>query len=1524
MAEIKNPTSGIADPYWYEWTVGLDQAINMLNPDNNIKSITLQAPDLQGLDDVVIKYHDGSVECIQVKHTREGDQLSFSDIIFRKNSQSYISKFAKDWIKLTQDVRVNKVILYTNRIMNDTPNYRNGLYRPGLVSFLKKLNEQIHTVKRINDITFPEEWKKAWEKFLEELEVLENDKQKLDFLKVLEIQASQPDLLELKKIVINKIESTLQSSIRISEALFDKLVVALFTWTTTHRNEDEISLEDLYGALSIESYDFKGIVSLPTIEPFIESRVEFCEDLERKILSTDKKVIFLSGEAGSGKTNVASFLVNKLNSIISLKYYTFKPLNIQSDYLSADKGGSNPRVLWGDLLLQLKDKLKGQLSKYNVPISIEFIDSIDHLRKEVIRLAEILSELSGKKTIILIDGIDHAARSGQNLSFLNTLLPPESLSDKVCFVIIGQPINSYSNYPTWINDSSVLKIEIPPVTLEDVKSLCENFEIDLNDTDRSSLANFIHHNTKGNILLSIFLIHESQKYSNLSEFESVLQTQNISQGLNLYYEYIWKSAISELGDIFEHLEKILAGLFSLINKGVYFKDLEIIFPNLGIEALTWKNVLDKLFPLIIEREGVYTFFHNDFRIYLQKILEQDSYILKQVSSYLADFLLERCRDIPLKHEHIFNLLSNAQRQNEFFRLMSPEFIKNAIEYRRPLEELEEQISFCLDYINENFNIDNLFRLSLSISTLNQFFQSNQWAEIEYVPYIENIGLKDSEKYFLPVESLNSNQILNILDDALFLIESDEVQRSIELIKKWFGNMNPLELIKLLKITNEEEISEDIQNLLFKYGYIHTLYKRNEYFDFQSPREKYEDLVLAYYSAGALSYLSENRYEDIEQKIEMIAVCFIKDYEAFILRCLNIYTEETIFTLLERQSYESYSLYGLLEINLWAIKNNFTERILPIKLIILEHQLDVFNERASFDRSFKPILLLIIAKSYENEEYGLIFEQFKELDFIRSEEHLDIYCKYLSTAYSIGRLYYQLNNSKTLEYDEFQNHLISILNPNNISLSINHFNLLTATNWLLNLISELSELLPKEFESNLVLVLKDYIKTPNNTLYLEFIWNLLQEHGEKESLIELYSYWMGREGKVWELEFSELHTLSNLFIELATDVVNAHDLKTAQTILSSKIIGYVGRKEYSLFNLLEWFDLVSEIDPKIWCEEGIRILNINSVVSKLGDNRAALDILNSVCRAAMLCGPNDFNMLISLDSIYKSDWKTTMFDNIISYMQHNTFTNEELDLIIEIAIKLFPLYNSIEYHSSYKLNAIYLSDIKDAIIVSKTNEGNLSYIDHMSVKYKQMFEVPQFSRDAYNIEERFFNLNKPPSTIQIQQRINLQEIIKIIKDRYFEGAAHTDYIELAKEVNSLINQLSLKNTKALCNAIYLIINRDNKPWYYDGIDKLYKNILCYLDEDYKMQIFRNINHLFRNSDYPLYQKIFSLTNDIDSFVIAYCKDSSLKEKKEYLNLLVEMHIIWITGYNSVPAEIQYKLNIEDQPVVNNWVDVFKSL
>ena len=47
---------GIGDPYWYEWSVGEQQILNMLNEDNNINYVELQANTGLGLDDVVVTY----------------------------------------------------------------------------------------------------------------------------------------------------------------------------------------------------------------------------------------------------------------------------------------------------------------------------------------------------------------------------------------------------------------------------------------------------------------------------------------------------------------------------------------------------------------------------------------------------------------------------------------------------------------------------------------------------------------------------------------------------------------------------------------------------------------------------------------------------------------------------------------------------------------------------------------------------------------------------------------------------------------------------------------------------------------------------------------------------------------------------------------------------------------------------------------------------------------------------------------------------------------------------------------------------------------------------------------------------------------------------------------------------------------------------------------------------------------------------------------------------------------------------
>ena len=64
------------------------------------------------------------------------------------------------------------------------------------------------------------------------------------------------------------------------------------------------------------------------------------------------------------------------------------------------------------------------------------------------------------------------------------------------------------------------------------------------------------------------------------------------------------------------------------------------------------------------------------------------------------------------------------------------------------------------------------------------------------------------------------------------------------------------------------------------------------------------------------------------------------------------------------------------------------------------------------------------------------------------------------------------------------------------------------------------------------------------------------------------------------------------------------------------------------------------------------------------------------------------------------------------MEGHIFTDEECDILINAARRVFPFNESFRNESFYNLNCIYLSDVRDAIIANKTREDNKAYIEKM--------------------------------------------------------------------------------------------------------------------------------------------------------------------------------------------------------------------
>ena len=165
---MSNPTAGIGDPYWYEWSIGLLYIVDMLNPDNGIKSVTLQSTNVQGLDDVVISYSNGVAKCIQIKHSRVGDTLTFGDLVSKTDEKEPVLKsLATAWKEAKEKWQQCNPVLFTNRLAGtrsstvkseDDEKHK----RPALTTFWESLLHELVHKKELSLIIFPSDWHHAW------------------------------------------------------------------------------------------------------------------------------------------------------------------------------------------------------------------------------------------------------------------------------------------------------------------------------------------------------------------------------------------------------------------------------------------------------------------------------------------------------------------------------------------------------------------------------------------------------------------------------------------------------------------------------------------------------------------------------------------------------------------------------------------------------------------------------------------------------------------------------------------------------------------------------------------------------------------------------------------------------------------------------------------------------------------------------------------------------------------------------------------------------------------------------------------------------------------------------------------------------------------------------------------------------------------------------------------------------------------------------------------------------------------
>lgn len=784
-------TPGINDPNWYEWYVGLKYVIEMINPDSNIEYVIFQHEDYDTIDDVVVQYKNGDKQlCYQVKHqisTSKMNNLTFGKLLEKsKNNKSLLESIFYGW----KDAVHNNVgksivpILFTNRCTTGRTSkrcYNGNEYKAySIREFLRLIKNVFHD--ELNPLNYHIEDKNLllqWKELCDKLNI-QDEKEIINFIKCMDIRSDQKNLDDLEKELIDSLSNILNCRYAIANDLFNKLIRGLSKWTTTRRETQNIGIEEVYHFIGKEDDINEAQHRLIPPLPFFESRKIFCDDLRNKIISTDKKVIFISGDPGSGKTSLISYLQSEFNFFL-LRYHTFKPISPKQHFYNLDEGMCSEENLWGTFLIQLRQKFDGELAKYKVPINNNLLTT-EEIRDNVCRLLGILGKRAickNEKVYVCIDGIDHAARAKNKCSFLASLFYPENIPEGVCFVIVGQPRKLYEEeYPIWLSNSKLVEtISLPKLNVSDIKQLIISYAPQfVNELD--GISNLIFEKTEGNNLSTIFAIKEIEMLDTVEDIIEKFKIRNITSNLEQYYSNIWKymkDKIRNMGIDKCFLEITMASFILLMNGRINTRILSKALKS-DINETDWSLILDSLNPLIIKCDSLneYSLYHNDFRIFLMRIINDYEVKYKETALLLSKYLLDNDEGI-LSYALPIDLLKCADRKDLIPNYFTPGFVINALAEGVSKNRLDSyaHISYEQSIINKDKKgYENTF---LSIKTLYQHERYYEYYQRDYVTKddFDNYMIDINEIRSLPLELKNIDEYQKVLNLCIELYQNVE-------------------------------------------------------------------------------------------------------------------------------------------------------------------------------------------------------------------------------------------------------------------------------------------------------------------------------------------------------------------------------------------------------------------------------------------------------------------------------------------------------------------------------------------------------------------------------------------------------------------------------------------------------------------------------------------------------------------------------------------------------------------------------
>lgn len=1235
---MANPSAGIGDPYWYEWSVGLTHIIELLNPDSDVESVTLQSLRPQGLDDVIVDHRSGLRRCIQVKHTRAGDTLTLGDLLSIDQESEFnrtlLGNLASAWKEATDEGRTCTAELRTNRSAGKRASRTRGgtsVARPPLSEFWPLVKAEADRVESLRDVQLAPAWRGAWDEWLAAISHLDQEEQ-LAFLKALAIETNQPDLAALEQQLVHRLEELFRCSAAHASQLFAGFDHALRRWTVSTRPHAAINVEDVCAALALANEPIGTAHLLSPPEPFFPSRDRLIEEIGALTNDASIRVALLTGGPGSGKTSVLSKLANMREPLVDIRFHAYRPITPDTVHLPPDADiDLSRRGLWGTLLAQLRHLLAGRLFDYQVPVRNALLDD-DQLRSSVLSIAARIGAERARGFVIAIDGLDHAARAGRPdaLALLSSIPHPNEVPDGVFILLGGQPPEVWAQYPLWLRipTPTLRRVDIPPLDAADIRALLAHNAPLLEPVD--VVAAVISEVSRGDTLSAVFAVQEAKLSETATALQERLAARRLHSGLEAYYESIWTISTQRLAAPGALIPFRLATALSMLDSRLSGKLLDEIYETPSLGVAEWNDCLLALRPLVVQDPNGFRVSHNDVRVFLTAFLRGDPARSQAAASKLADYLLKETAPVASRYRSLIPVLRLAHRLSEIASSFTAEYVVKAWQAGGSLDVLCSQGFDALDAIDVD-EWQTLHGIVVSLATLRQL---DRCCDYYQFPTGEREGSWSGptlalrfECQTLAPEAWNSAVIIGVLDDALRLIASGEEDRCRGMMQRWFHSMSPTDIAAAIRTASTSELpgphdDTAADDALDRFGRV--AFRLEASFGdvgIGSVDKVQRDWALFYdgFTDEAADHADWMVWGRALQEVRIHHPSSLENTTRRLASAARWREVALALRKLQRKRDERSASFQC-EAAAWSLlignRGLIDTWVTPIVS-------DPFAAtRTASDRDDRAISAIATA-------FVLGWRTHREPAAIRDaamsaygESHpnsdsRDLLSFLNHAAAVVGRWH------RTQEAPVPVAHVEEIISR--LLGHARHYEMWKiferAAPALFRLLLAAATRSADAYSEAVLGACTKYADSGGHGDVTREVWTALSNRGELERLSAWIERLFGVGGEAWQHSTDRRLKVLALFRQLALRTPGLEHLAPRLDALArSAALGYLADDDYGLSRSFKWFEKLSRLAPTSWADAGIELLAINKEADEAGHNKLSYNIETAVARAAAVVGP----------------------------------------------------------------------------------------------------------------------------------------------------------------------------------------------------------------------------------------------------------------------------------------------------------------